>query len=450
MNSMSDNGNKNSLGEESLDNEGCVRLPRFIHYLDRQDNNSVFMVDAVTVVSLEKLRESHVIQKKLLPGIDDAGVNFMGVVISTKVVPPKKAVSTFQQTGGEPHRAADRIIIVSDVRNPDGHCAAIIFQKPTDSRNGFDHLLLSHPLVGQRVLLMNVSLKGEDIDCLHNDRDVPILLFDAMYPCQDLRTTWALIKDLPFNPPKDDSVTRAVTFKNYSLRVSNISVVHANCNARFCDRSMSSTTSNDVDVKCICLNPKGFQGGFLVLRMDIHLYRTEESEPNVLKDKRYDMTFHPFQSLQWSKFLLGPTLIEIDNRTTNEWDKGIGNLRKFIRQRVTRINEDGGWDLFAWYKNGLVENKLETPDSNAAKSSNSGGGGFSSAKKAADIKRANGKYGSMAVKPHIVRILPRHNVELWLGENEEPVFEFNNDILGTKRKVPEGESNDVFISQSMF
>jgi len=61
------------------------------------------------------LRQSHVIQKNVLPGIDDASDFFMGVVISTKVVPPKKPVSSFQQSGGELHRAADRIIIVNDV-----------------------------------------------------------------------------------------------------------------------------------------------------------------------------------------------------------------------------------------------------------------------------------------------------------------------------------------------
>jgi len=192
---------------------------------------------------------------------------------------------------------------------------------------------------------------------------------------------WTLIRDLPFNPPKDDSVMRAVTFKNYSLRVSNISVVRANCNARFCDRSMSSSTSNDVDVKCICLNPKGYQGGFLVLRMDIHLYRREKNESNIFKDKRYDMTFHTFQSLHWSKFLLGPNLIETDNRTSDEWGNGIQNLRTFIGERVTMNNREGDWNVFAWYKNGLVENKLETPDSNVGKTSNSNSGGFNTAKK---------------------------------------------------------------------
>jgi hypothetical protein len=171
-----------------------------IKYLDRQDpGNNVFEIEIDTLVGLEKMRALHGEKTNVLTDNDKKGKNFMGVVISAKVLPLKKPTSAFQG-GGEQHRIVDRILMVSDVLHDAGHCAAILFEDANHSRKGFDHLLQSEVLVGLRVLLTNVSFK-DDFQCLHNDRDVRILVADEIYPCQDLSTIWALRRTIPFNPP---------------------------------------------------------------------------------------------------------------------------------------------------------------------------------------------------------------------------------------------------------
>ena len=357
-----------------------------IKYLDRQDpGNDVFEIDIDTLVGLEKMRALHGEKSNVLTENDKKGENFMGVVISAKVLPLKKPTSAFQG-GGEQHRIVDRILMVSDVLHDAGHCAAILFEDANHSRKGFDHLFQSEVLVGLRVLLTNVSFK-DDFQCLHNDRDVPILVADEIYPCQDLSTRWALRRTIPFNPPKEISVTRAVTFKNFRLRVYNIQIMRANCNSRFCDRSMCFASTNDTEVKCVCLSPKGFLGGSLVLSMNVELYNQKEYDGGIIRNERYDMMFHPYQSLEWSKFLLGAS-VESTNSTVEEWERGISNIRTYIDEKIEKINNEGGWDVFAWYKNGLVENKVEiVADPNGAKTSGNTGG-YSN-------RKAEKKVGSM-------------------------------------------------------
>lgn len=438
---------KNGISDkESEDNGMSEKQPHYtIKYLDRQDpGNDVFEIEVDTLVGLEQMRELHGKNTKTLADKDERDKNFMGVVISAKVMPLKKPTSAFQG-GGEQHRAADRILMVSDVLHDAGHCAAIIFQDANDSRKGFDHLLQSEVLVGLRILLMNVSFK-DDFQCLHNDRDVPILLADDIYPCQNLSTQWALMRSIPFNPPKELSVTRAVTFKNFCLRANNVRIVRANCNARFCDRSMCFASTNDAEVKCVCLSPKGYLGGSLVLSMNIQLYNEKEYDDGVTQNERYDMIFHPYQSLQWSKFLLGKS-IETTNSTVDEWQRGILNIRKHIDEKIERINKEGGWDVFAWYKNGLVENKVEiVADPNGAKSTGNSGG-FGTRRTA---EKKGGKYGAMAVKPHIVRILPRQNQDWWMTEGKEMEYVFEEDGMGKKRKASIDSAADKVINMKPF
>jgi len=46
------------------DSESSDPLPSFIHYLDRQDNSGVFMVDVETLVGLQHLRQSQCIVER--------------------------------------------------------------------------------------------------------------------------------------------------------------------------------------------------------------------------------------------------------------------------------------------------------------------------------------------------------------------------------------------------
>jgi len=420
-----------------------------IYYIDKsRGEKNVRTVKSSTLASLEKMRGDFD-QSARKPDDENQKI-FVGAVISSKVVAAKKS---FGSNGVETNRRADRILIVYDALNNFGHCAAIVFETGELSRKGLHFLSDRRPLNGTRVLLTNVEFKGvSGIDCLAGDSDLPILVFEAIYPLQEHRSLWMLQNTVPMNLASDSSITRAITYKSVFLRVKNIQLKKANCSGIFCDRSLCYNSMNDTEVKCMCFPSMFALGGRLALSMDIEMYRERVVLTGVVCGEESAVVFHPFQSLEWSKFLLGPN-IQSTNSNVEEWECGIINIRKFVETRVNLINLQGGWNLFGWYKNGMVDNKVEVSGVAAGSSTAGKGAPSSFADKKRKDSQSHGKFGSLTAKPHIVRIVPAVNKKYWLqGDGAEGLvqYTYKADAIDATEEVTTEVAKDEIIDGCPF
>jgi len=418
--------------------------PNLVYYIDKtRGDENIRTVHSKDLVSLEKMRDLFVQQTKVADK-----QYFVGTVITSKVVAPKKG--GFGTNGSAEKRYSDRIFIVHDALNCFGHCAAIVFDNGGESRSGCRFLSDKRPLNGMRFLLTNVGFKGVGgVKHLAGDTDLPILSFEEMYPLQEHRSLWMLQSKIDMNLATDTSITRAITYKGVFLRVKNIELKSATCSGIFCDRSLCPSSNGDMEVKCVCFPQMYSQGGHLALCMDIEMYRARAMGTGIVEGKECSTVFHPFQSLEWSKFLLGSD-IQSTNSNVAEWSCGILNLRKFVEDRVNLINLQGGWNLFGWYKNGMIENKVEIAGDVGA-----GGKGGNAAYAVAKKKESQnaGKFGALTAKPHIVRIIPAINKLFWLeGEGAEDLvqYKYKQDEIDETERVPAAVQKDEIVNERPF
>jgi hypothetical protein len=135
----------------------------------------------------------------------------------------------------------------------------------------------------------------------------------------------------------------------------------------------------------------------------------------------------------------------------SEWSCGINNLRKFVDDRVNAINLEGGWNIFGWYKNGMIENKVEIPSD----PSGGGGTGGGTAYVAARKKEGSiaGRFGALTVKPHIVRIIPALNKPYWLdgeGADDLQQYKYKEDEIDETQQVPAAVRKDEIVNERPF
>jgi hypothetical protein len=417
-----------------------------IYYIDKtRGDECVRSVHSKYLLSLEKMRDLYVNQKKRA-----SEQYFIGTVITSKVVAPKKG--GFGTNGAnENARRYDRIFVVHDAMNNFGHCAAICFENGNDSRSGCKFLDDKRPLNGMRFLLTGVGFKGVGgVEYLGGERDLPILSFEEMYPLQEGRSIWMLQSTIDMHIATDTSITRAITYKRVFLRVKNVELKSANCSGMFCDRSLCPSNNGQTESKCICFPKMYSQGGQLTLCMDIEMYKERAPGTGVVEGNELSTIFHPFQSLEWSKLLLGSD-IQSTNSNVSEWSCGINNLRKFVDDRVNAINLEGGWNIFGWYKNGMIENKVEIPSD----PSGGGGTGGGTAYVAARKKESSiaGRFGALTVKPHIVRIIPALNKPYWLdgeGADDLQQYKYKEDEIDETQQVPAAVRKDEIVNERPF
>ena len=162
------------------------------------------------------------------------------------------------------------------------------------------------------------SLK-DGVEYLGGERDLPILSFEEIYPLQEGRSIWMLQSTIDMHIATNISIKRAIMYKGVFLRVKNVELKSANCSVMFCDRSLCHYNNRQTESKCICFPKMYSQGGQLTLCMDIEMY----------KARAIFTIFHPFQSLEWSKLLLGSD-IQSTNSNVSEWQCEINNLQKFV------------------------------------------------------------------------------------------------------------------------
>ena len=127
----------------------------------------------------------------------------------------------------------------------------------------------------------------------------------------------------------DISITRAIMYKGVFLRVKNVELKSANCIEMFCDRSLCHYNNRQTESKCICFPKMYSQGGQLTLCMDIEMYKARVMGTGMVEGNELSTIFHPFQSLEWSKLLLGSD-IQSTNSNVSEWQCEINNLQKFV------------------------------------------------------------------------------------------------------------------------
>ena len=94
-----------------------------------------------------------------------------------------------------------------------------------------------------------------------------------VFPLQPLRSLWMMMRKISISPPSGQIVTRAFTFKDVYISVSNVKVVKSSCGWGTCDRSIQATSTKN---SCICFTGCPGNIGKLVLSMNIALYNTKD------------------------------------------------------------------------------------------------------------------------------------------------------------------------------
>jgi|AntRauTorckE5430_2_1112549.scaffolds.fasta_scaffold00382_2 hypothetical protein len=424
-----------------------------IKYLDNNDSAGigVYEIGSETVVSLEALRKEHVQREShgcFKRNTASYEQNFVGIVISYALIAPKTAKGGQYGGSAVEERFADRIMRIADAMSPDGNIAALKFVNASESQSGLSHLLNGN-LNGMRILLKDVILREGEEGGFVGDSDIPVLLAQGgIFPLQDLSSIWAF-KTITSTKiaSRTRSVTRAVLFPNCYLDVSNITYKEANCNGSFCDRTMATSIVNEKEAKCICIRSRVQSvGGRMVLSMNLQLYSAVDADGNVSGDPM-SIRFSPFQSLAWSKFLLGTT-IQSTNSDIVELNQGIKHMVDFVRQRVIAVNKNRGWFVYGWYKLGMQQNKTDTKTA-AAASSSGGTSGSNFKLKGRQQDDAGGHMGATEVLYHAVKIMPTM-ITAYMGNNAGAhEYVFQKDV--NENRMVRGEAaNDTLNEVNPF
>lgn len=422
-----------------------------IKYLDNNDSAGigVYEIGSETVVSLEQLRLEQV-QREMRGSTTrhttSSAQNFIGIVISYALIPPKPAKGGQYGAGPVEERFADRIMKIADAKNHCGNCAALKFVNASESQSGLSHLLGGN-LNGMRILLKDVILKEGEETGFVGDPDIPVLTAQGgIFPLQELNSMWAF---KTFTATKiastTKSVTRAVLYPDCFLEVSNITFKEANCNGSFCDRTMATSIVNEKEAKCICIRSRTASvGGRMVLSMDIQLYTAVDDDGNVSGDPM-KVKFSKFQSLAWSKFLLG-TIIQSTNLDIEELKQGIKHMKNFIHQRVITVNKNRGWNVFGWYKVGIQQNQINTKTAAANSSGLASGSIF---KKLRQSGEDGGHMGATEVLVHVVKVMPIMIVAYMGDRPAAHQYVFQKDV-NENRMIAGEAANDVLNDLNPF
>jgi len=431
-------------------------MPRnHIKYLNKNDSAGigVYEIEADSVVSLEELRNEKVKREESGGSVKRNTAsyeqNFIGIVISYALIPPKVAKGG-QYGGAIEERFADRIMRITDVRNAFGNCAALKFDNASASRLGLSHLIGGN-LNGMRILLKDVSLMEGEEGGFVGDPDIPVLTArGGIFPLPELSSIWAFkVLTATKIASATKPVTRAVLYPDCYVEVSNITFQEANCNGSFCDRTMATSIVNEKEAKCICMRSRiPSVGGKMVASMDVQLFKTIDDDGNVTGDPM-KVKFCPFQSLAWSKFLLG-TFIQSTNLDIEELGQGIKGIAECMHQRIIEVNKNQGWNVFGWYKVGIQVNRTEAKTAAAGPSGGKGGstGGSNFGRKGKQDE-GGGHMGATEVLVHVVKIMPTM-INLYMGDTAA-VHEYVFQRDANENRMIIGEAaNDVVDEVNPF
>lgn len=401
-------------------------------YLDPfQASSNAKGVLRTSVRSFEQMRMKSLAEEK--NSSQSAEINFVGVIIKCN---KSNVTASTSFRGEKTTRPYDRSFVLYDVMSNCGQCVAVRYADAENSNQFAKSLIAADgmtPIVGMTVICKNVEIHRGN-ETLTSDNDIPLITVNGpVFPLQPLRSLWMMMRKISISPPSGQIVTRAFTFKDVYISVSNVKVVKSSCGWGTCDRSIQATSTKN---SCICFTGCPGNIGKLVLSMNIALYNTKDENGVANGDRINTRNFVTFQSKRWTEALLGNTLTAT-TMSLEEWEGGKQNLVQYVNERVEKLNSKGKFTVFGWYKNGRRKNAQEQPV--AAQQASVGAGAKAKKNEGAEY------FTSTAVKLHIVRILHESD-EFYNGRAPDYVFKAD-----THDKVfDEKQCADTLIFQCPF
>ena len=280
----------------------------------------------------------------------------------------------------------NRAFMLYDAMDEFGQCFALRYQTDEQSKEFLRNITGTNtePIIGIPVLLRNPGIH-ENKETLGGQNDIPLITAEGVHAMTTKSSIWTMQTDIPIKVP-NEVVTRAFTMKNVRINATDIACIRSSCGHGTCDRSNEADGTSE----CFCMTtaPPNTGKNVLSVRISARKLRT---------DGKINTKFRVFQSFRFSRFLLG-NMIETNTKTELEWKMCKESTKKHCTKRIEEINEDGGFNIFGWYRTGKKKAKL--PPGHPQQASTAGGRGHGRR------NVVNETFVNDDVKCHITRIIP--------------------------------------------
>jgi hypothetical protein len=338
------------------------------------DQDIEYINDPKLKIDIRELTQSY--EHYLDSQLDYEGRFILAEIVSVKKA--KKADDRFsyylkQKDKAERYGVYDRIIRFREHDSLNGQTGEIIFtQKPVKQLILLDHM--NGSAIGCMVLIVEPKWTGR----IGQDR-VPIFELNQDHGIIPVEARIDRIsKNIPIVPLEESSM-RCFGYHSVKVILTTINFFQS-CSGVLCDRTEDTG-------ECFCFTKGRLPG----INFDCDLFFSADANATETKLSEW------FHVPQYRSYRLFKMFID-SHLDFNDALRNKKNIRSHIKNQVKLINDNGGWYITGWYKQGLKEVDADSKGTNVTNST----------MKSDSVS----KMGSIDITPHISTLIPEQEILL--------------------------------------